>query len=179
MNSCDPYNEDVKTSGLTWRSGNVNIRFGPVRMIATKNSIKSYNPKMTENRNDCRPSSPSRNFAQSAITNEQQQKKKSSTKWWLSCPTTHTFFTLQVISSSQCNGNVASLISIRLCVTKSARGASKMIFHNGDQADRQPHMMCSIRGRRVTTAQFGVRVRSGWAQSIARPWVLIKPYWHK
>ena len=33
--------------------------------------------------------------------------------------------------------------------------------HNGDQAARRPHMMCSISGRRFATLDFGGRVESG------------------
>ena len=41
--------------------------------------------------------------------------------------------------------------------------------HNGDQAVRQPHMMCSISGRQFVTPHFGVREGRGWGHSVAFP----------
>ena len=40
-------------------------------------------------------------------------------------------------------------------------------YHNGDQAARRPHMMCSICGRRFTTPLFGVS--GDWDELIRQP----------
>ena len=45
--------------------------------------------------------------------------------------------------------------------------------HNGDQAARRPHMLCSICGRWFTTPLFGGTWGLEWTHLVARPYIPI------